>query len=70
MKRSKPNVREGVGFMENLFKTVLSLVFLFFFFFQSYIKEPFRARREALRSSFTEVEGVGKGFFIITSQTH
>ena len=27
--------------------------------FQSYIKEPFRVRREALRSSFTEVEGVG-----------
>ena len=26
--------------------------------FQSYIKEPFRVRREALRSSFTEVEGV------------
>ena len=26
--------------------------------FQSYVKEPFRVRREALRSSFTEIEGV------------
>ena len=43
---------------------VHSFFFFFFFFLQSYIKEPFVVRREALRSSFKEVEGVRESLIV------
>ena len=43
----------------NIFEIIVT-----FGLFQSYIKETFRTRREALRSSLTEVEGVGEIFYM------
>lgn len=38
-------------------------------FSQSYIKEPFRVRREALRLSFREVEGVCESLMLLAFNT-